>query len=176
MVGAVAVVVSQGVILTSWGDAKAGTVANVVLLAAVGYGYASQGPISCPAEYRRRVRTALAEPAPDQVVTQEALVTEDDVARLPEAVAAYVRRSGAMGRPHVRNFRARIHGRIRAGASTPWWWLTFGPDRCAATALCRGRRIGTVVFVGLAIAMLILIGRMLRPLFSPPTTVPPSSR
>ncbi len=44
IVGAVAAVVSQGVILTSWTDAKAGTLVNVVLLVAAGYGYASQGP------------------------------------------------------------------------------------------------------------------------------------
>gem|GEM_PF-2915233 len=55
VVGAVAALVSQGVILTAWSDAKAGTVANVILLAAVAYGYASQGPRSYRAEYRRRV-------------------------------------------------------------------------------------------------------------------------
>lgn len=46
MVGAGAVVLSQAVILSSWSDAKAGTIANAVLLAAVAYGYASQGPNS----------------------------------------------------------------------------------------------------------------------------------
>lgn len=44
MVGAVAVVVSQSVIITSWNDAKAGTIANILLLLAVVYGWASQGP------------------------------------------------------------------------------------------------------------------------------------
>jgi len=42
LVGAVAVVVSQVVIVTSWADAKAGTIANVVLLGAVVYEWASQ--------------------------------------------------------------------------------------------------------------------------------------
>lgn len=37
--GAIALVVSQAVILTSWQDAKFGTAANVVLLVAVVYGY-----------------------------------------------------------------------------------------------------------------------------------------
>lgn len=45
-VGAVAVVVSQGMILTSWSDARTGTAANVVVLGAVLYGFASQGPTS----------------------------------------------------------------------------------------------------------------------------------
>src|SRR5471030_3035233 len=60
VVGAVAVVVSQAVIFTSWGDARAGTLANVVLLVAVTYGYASWGP-SYRAEYRRRAAIALNE-------------------------------------------------------------------------------------------------------------------
>lgn len=44
--GAAAGVVSQAVIATSWSDAKVGTIANAILLAAVVYGYASQGPTS----------------------------------------------------------------------------------------------------------------------------------
>ena len=58
MVGALAVVVSQVVIVSSWADAKVGTVANVVLAAAVVYGWASQGPRGARAEYRRRAGAA----------------------------------------------------------------------------------------------------------------------
>jgi len=118
VVGAVAIVASQAVILTSWGDAKAGTVVNLLLLVAAVYGYASQGPRSFRAEYRRRVDIALAEPPTGP------LVTEADLASLPLAVAAYVRRSGAVGRPRVANFRAGIHGRIRAGVDAPWMPFT----------------------------------------------------
>ncbi len=39
-------------------------------------------------------------------------------------MAAYVRRSGAIGQPRVTSFRARIHGRIRAGADQPWMPFT----------------------------------------------------
>jgi hypothetical protein len=116
--GVVAVAASQAVILTSWGDASAGTVANVVLLAAVIYGCASQGPASYRAEYRRRVDAALSEPHHDSVVT------ESDLVRLPEPVARYVRRSGAVGKPRVTSFQARIHGRIRAAATTAWMSYT----------------------------------------------------
>lgn len=128
VVGAVAVVASQTVILTLWSDAKAGTVANIILLAAVVYGYASQGPASYRAEYRRRVDAALTEQLPNGVVT------EADLADLPEPVAIYVRRSGAIGQPRVTNFQARIHGRIRAGTTTAWMSFTgeqvntYGPQ------------------------------------------------
>ena len=128
VVGGVAMVVSQTVILTSWSDAKAGTLANAVLLAAVVHGFASQGPRSYRAEYRRRVDAALTQPL------RRGVVGESDLAHLPEPVATFVRRSGALGKPRVTNFHARIHGRIRAGANTAWMSFTgeqvntYGPE------------------------------------------------
>jgi len=98
IVGAVAAVASQVVIMTSWSDAKAGTLANVILLTAVVYGCASQGPWSHHTEYLRRVDVALAEPG------SGAIVTEDDLAHLPAPLADYVRSSGAVGLPRVASF------------------------------------------------------------------------
>ncbi|MEY2424309.1 MAG: hypothetical protein QOI95_4376 [Acidimicrobiaceae bacterium] len=114
MVGAAAVVVSQTMIFTAWADASAGTAANLILLLAVVYGCASQGPTSYRTEFRHRSQTALAESITGNVVT------EDDLAHLPDLVAAYVRQSGAVGQRRVTNFHAHISGRIRGGASKPW--------------------------------------------------------
>ena len=52
LLGGAALVVSQLVIVTAWGDAKAGTAANVILLLAVGYGFLTQGPWSFRASVR----------------------------------------------------------------------------------------------------------------------------
>jgi hypothetical protein len=128
MVGTVAVVASQAMIFTTWSDANAGTLANLILLVAVVYGYASQGPTSYRAEFRRRSQLALSEPIVGEVVT------EDDLADLPDPVAAYVRQSGALGQPRVGNFHAHISGRIRGGTTKPWMPFrgaqvnTFGTD------------------------------------------------
>lgn len=78
IVCAVAALASQGVILTSWSDAMAGTLVNVLLLVAAGYGYASQGPNSHRAEYRHRVETTLPQTPSGNVVN------EADLATLPE--------------------------------------------------------------------------------------------
>ena len=127
--GALAVVVSQAVILTSWNDARTGTLANVLLLAALGYTLASRGPASYRAEYLRRIAVALGEPRPGT----SAVVTEADLAHLPSLVAEYIRRSGALGQPHVVSVHARIHGRIRSGPDARWMTYTgeqvntFGP-------------------------------------------------
>ena len=128
LVGAFAVVASQVAVLTSWSDAKVGTAVNVLVLAAVVYGAAAHGPTSFDAEYERRVSVALAPHA------DETVVTEHDLASLPEPVASYIRQSGAIGQPRVANFRATISGRIRANPTKPWMTFTgeqvnsFGPN------------------------------------------------
>lgn len=95
VVGAVSVLVSQAVIMTSWSDAKAGTLANAVLLAAVGYTLASRGPASYRADYRRRAGAAHDVPLTGPVVT------ETDPAHLSRPIAASVRQPGPIGQPRV---------------------------------------------------------------------------
>jgi hypothetical protein len=136
LVCGVAAVASQAVIATSWTDARAGTVVNVVLIGAAVYGWASQGPRSLGREYRRRVSAALsASPAPQAI--SESLVTEQDLAPLPTSVAAYVRRTGAVGRPRVTSLRAHLHGRIRASANSTWMSFTGEQVNTYGTGSCR---------------------------------------
>lgn len=118
--GILGVVVSQAVICTSWNDAKTGTAANALLLAALGYALVSRGPASYRAEYQRRSAAALRESVPGT----GAVVTETDLAHLPGLLAEYVRRSGAIGQPRVWSVHARFHGRIRSGANARWMTYT----------------------------------------------------
>ncbi len=118
-VAGAAAVTSQAAIATSWSDAKAGAVINVLLILGAAYGFASAGPTSYHAQWRGRVTQSLAE-----VHAGPALVTEADLAALPEPLAAYVRRSGAVGQPRVTSLRADIHGRIRSGPDAAWMPFT----------------------------------------------------
>lgn len=118
-VSAAAAVVSQSVIVASWSDAKAGTVVNVVLVLAAIVGFAASGPSSYSAQWADRVDAALAA-AP----TAAGVVTEADLAPLPAPLAAYLRRSGAVGKPPVRHFYATLHGRIRSGPRSEWMPFT----------------------------------------------------
>jgi len=68
--------------------------------------------------FSERPSAHLARPA------TEGLVTEADLARLPEPVARYVRVTGSVGQPRVSNFRATMRGRIRASASAAWMEFT----------------------------------------------------
>lgn len=114
MIAGASIVVSQAVIVTSWTDAKFGTLANALALVGVVYGFASQGPTSFRAQFERGVAERLTSTAAPR------LLTEADVAPLPPALRRYLILNGAVGQPRVRNFHAAFSGRIRGGPETPW--------------------------------------------------------
>jgi hypothetical protein len=120
LVAVLGAVASEVAIVTSWSDAKYGTAANLILLLAAVYGFASLGPTSLHAQFRDRATEAVT----DAHAAPEALVTEGDLADLPEPLAAYIRRSGAVGKPRVTNFSAHFHGRIRSGPDQAWMPFT----------------------------------------------------
>ncbi len=114
-----AAAISQIAIGTSWSDARAGTIVNLILVLAAGYVFAAEGPSSFPAQYRERATHALADIDPSPAV-----VAESDLAGLPSPLAAYIRRAGAVGQPRVVSFHADFHGRIRSGPDAPWMPFT----------------------------------------------------
>jgi hypothetical protein len=93
----------------------AGTIVNVVFLLAVAYAWFNLGPRSFDAQFERDVAAGLAHP-------QGALAwsAEIDLAQLPAPVQRYLRATGAVGRPRVRNYRLRFRGRIRSGPGARW--------------------------------------------------------
>ncbi len=114
-----AAVTSQAAIVTSWSDAAAGTLVNVLLLLTAGYALASAGPPSFHAQFGRRAALALAD-----IDHAPAVVSEADLVDLPTPLAEYIRRSGALGQPRVVTFRADFHGRIRSDPNTAWMPFT----------------------------------------------------
>ncbi len=114
-----AAVVSQVAIATSWHDARAGTIVNLILVLAAGYCFAAEGPSSFHVQYRERATLALADLDPSPAVLEE-----EDLVDLPRPLAAYIRRSGAVGQPRVLAFHADFHGRIRSGPNAAWMPFT----------------------------------------------------
>ena len=113
MVGAVALVVSQVVIFSAWHDAWAGTAANAILLLVVAHGWLTEGPRSFHAQYLRDVDAGLAR------AVEAPIVSEADLARLPDPVQRYLRVTRAVGQPRVLNYRLRFRGRIRSAPRIP---------------------------------------------------------
>lgn len=118
LVGVPAVVVSQLAIVSAWPDSSAGTIPNALLLAGAVHGIAADGPWGLRARFRRLVAEHVADHPTEDVLT------EQDLAPLPPPVVRYVRRSGAVGRPRVRDLRARWVGRIRATPEDGWMSFT----------------------------------------------------
>jgi hypothetical protein len=121
IIGAVALVMSQAVILSAWPDAWAGTVVNLVLLLAVAHGWLTEGPPSFRAQFERDLAVGLARPL------EAPVVTEADLACLPEPVQRYLRATGAVGQPRVRNYQLRFRGRIRSAPDARW--MPFEADQ-----------------------------------------------
>lgn len=121
LVGLAGLAASQIAIVASWGDARFGTIANVVLLLAVVYGAFAWGPFGLRAEYERLVRDGTARMAGGAAPR---VVTEADLAAVPPQVRRYLRFAGVVGTPRVQGFRARMTGRIRGSATAPWMPFT----------------------------------------------------
>lgn len=114
LVGGLALVLSQVLIVSSWGDAKFGTMANVIVGVGVMLGFAAYGPGSLWAEYRAAVRSNL------EMASTSGVVDEADLRHLPAPVQRYIRISGAVGQAQIASFNVKWHGRIRASAIAPW--------------------------------------------------------
>lgn len=121
LIGLIGLVASQTAIVASWDDARFGTIANVLLLAAVIYGAFAWGPFGLRAEYERLVRDGLERTASS---ARPQIITENDLAVLPPLVQRYLRFAGVVGTPKVQGFRARMKGRIRGSATAPWMPFT----------------------------------------------------
>jgi len=94
---------------------------NLGLLLAVAYGWLTEGPRSFRAQFEQDVAVGLARPL------EAPVVTEADLARLPEPVQRYLRATGVVGQPRVRNYRLRFRGRIRGAPGARW--MPFEADQ-----------------------------------------------
>ena len=112
--GMFALLVSQVVIFTAWRDAWAGTAANLLLLLIVVHGWLTEGPQSFHAQYLRDADAGLARAA------AAPMVTEADLARLPDPIQRYLRVTRSVGQPRVQSYRLRFRGRIRSAPDSRW--------------------------------------------------------
>ena len=113
IIAIIAVVISQIVIIFSWQDAKFGTIANVIILIVAVLGYAGW---SFHKTYENDVKVGLESTSK----LSELLLTEADIAPLPEPVKKYIRYSGSIGKPKVNNFKIVFDGKIRKDQQSAW--------------------------------------------------------
>lgn len=111
-----AIVLSQVLVFTAWHDAKYGTIVNMVLIA-----------IAIPTAATQNFESKFKNDVEGQLKIDngksDSLLTEMDIAHLPEPVKKYIRLSGALNHPKVKNFRVEFIGQIRK--DEPSGWMPF---------------------------------------------------
>jgi len=113
----VSIPLSQYLIFTSWKDAKWGTTVNVIILVAAIIGY---GSWRFNASYKNEIKINLKKSTLDQ----DSILTEYDLLELPELIQKYIRYTGALGKPKVKNFKVEFSGQIRKNEESDWMPFT----------------------------------------------------
>lgn len=107
-----AVILSQVLIVLYWHDAKAGTVANIIILAVAVFGYGQWS-------FNRMVY-AEAEKVITTLPAQNKIVTEEMIQGLPAPVQHWLRSSGVVGKELAYDLRLKQTGKMRTAPSQPW--------------------------------------------------------
>ncbi|MBN1534744.1 MAG: hypothetical protein JXA20_18885 [Spirochaetes bacterium] len=127
MVGLPALVLSQVLVILYWRDAKYGTVANLIVLAAVAIGYGAWS-------FNGMVRSELALFAVP-ATAENRMVTEQTLRGLPPVVRRWLRQSNVMGKNMIRNVHLKQKGELRTSPEGRWmpvsaeqWFTTDRPS------------------------------------------------
>jgi len=111
--GVAALILSQALILSHWTDARAGTIANVIILLVL---LPALGDWFFDKMVRREVRDMMeAVQAPADPV-----IRPDDTIGLPPIVKTWLQRSGALNRPSVYWVHLRQAGQMRTKPDARW--------------------------------------------------------
>ncbi len=110
---------SQYLIVQAWGDARFGTLANLVIAVPLLLLALDARAGSFRSRFASDRGALLARP-----VRPTPIVTEGDIAILPALMQTYLRRVGAVGRPRVRNMRVAFDALMRSSATSPWMTST----------------------------------------------------
>lgn len=106
IIGLLAMILSQIVIILSWSDAKFGTIPNLIILVVI---IGSAGIYFFEQGYKNDVAYNLE----NNNDINETVVTENDINHLPSSVQKYLRYVGVLGEPKTRNFYAEFEGQMR---------------------------------------------------------------
>ncbi len=109
----IAVIISQVLILTAWKDARFGTIANILIVLVTIPAWSS---LRFESLFRKDVTSLLSNTS----TVGNDLVTEADLNHLPEPVQQYLRVSGAVNKPKIKNVRIVFDGEMR-GKGKDWF-------------------------------------------------------
>lgn len=94
LIGIIAVIFSQALIIFFWKDAKFGTIPNIIILAVsiVSFGYYN---------FQKLIQQETTQLLNRNISTEKRTLNESDLTRLPEPVKNWLRNSGSLGKPFI---------------------------------------------------------------------------
>jgi hypothetical protein len=141
VVACLGVAISMVLILTNWSAAKYGVIVNFVILVVSISSWASN---RFGKSFEKDVITNLQR----SNIIPEIILREDDIASLPLSVQKYIRYSGAINKPAIKNFRVVFDGEMR---SKKMDWFKFQSvqynffDEPARLFFMKAKMFGTTV-------------------------------
>ncbi|HET8936478.1 MAG TPA: DUF6544 family protein [Polyangiales bacterium] len=143
--GALALPLSQLLILLAWQDAKAGTWLNVVLALPLAIGAAHTA-------FERETRRAVAELHSGLPTVPSAPIQAEEVERLPQPVAHWLAAAGVVGRARTRSVWLQQSARLRTEPGGNWMPCSaeqhFRIDRPGFIWSVRARMLGAIPIDG----------------------------
>ncbi|MBK8504752.1 MAG: hypothetical protein IPL46_22605 [Saprospiraceae bacterium] len=113
MSGLIAVILSQTLIFLSWESSKFGSIANIIILLSCLVGYSTTS-------FKRTYQHDVSQILSSNLTPTEEILTEKDIKDLPALVQNYIRLSGSLGKPKVKNFKIEFDGKIRKNTDSAW--------------------------------------------------------
>ena len=109
----IAVLVSQVLVVSTWQDAKFGTIANVIILIVATLTWTTQ---RFESRFKKDVQTHLQK---SNAISTD-ILTEDDLQPLPLPVQKYLQYARVVGKPKVKNVKIVFDGKMR-GREQDWF-------------------------------------------------------
>ncbi len=101
-----AVIISQVLIILFWQDAKFGTILNIIILVFTILSWASF-------HFKMKFKNDVDQHMTQTIFSDEDLLKESDIASLPLPVQKYIRYTGAIGKPKLKNMKIVFDGEMR---------------------------------------------------------------
>jgi len=112
-----AVGISQFLIISSWQDARIGTIANLIIFLAALIGFASWN-------FHKQFEYDLKQLLDIENKRHKEILTEQDLLPLPDLIQKYLRQAGVVGKPKVHYFKVGFTGTIRKDQQSEWMPFT----------------------------------------------------
>lgn len=119
--GVVGVIVSQLLIVVNWQDAKAGTIANFIVLLVAVVAFANW-------KFNRKVQNDIRQILAENGAANKETVTKEMCSYLPQPVKSWVENSGIVGMEKIHAVRLRQKGWMRTGPEKDKWIPTTAEE------------------------------------------------